>query len=163
MAALKWARQERPGLGVAATAVLKVLADHANDAATCWPSVAQIALEAGCCTRTVRYALRRLEAEKLIGTRRTGRGNRYLLALPSLAAQSGKSCSSELQEMPIRAAALAPKALKKPQEAIGAGAHAPETEPRQNAAAYKRVAHDLPAELDPDVMAEMRAWLQANQ
>jgi DNA-binding transcriptional ArsR family regulator len=80
MAALKWARDQR-GLGGPAAAVLRDLADRANSEAMCWPSVAKIAEATGYSRRTVQRALRRLEADKLIATRRTGSGSRYLLAL----------------------------------------------------------------------------------
>jgi len=109
MAALKWARQPRPTLGGPASAVLRDLADRANDKAACWPSVATIAKSTGYSRRTVQYALRKLETEKLLATRRTGRGNLYLLAVPGV-----QELHPPAQELRIRGARAAPKALRSP-------------------------------------------------
>jgi DNA-binding transcriptional ArsR family regulator len=109
MAALKWAREPRPQLGGPAAAVLRDLADRANDKAACWPSVATIAKATGYSKRTVQYALRRLEAENLIRTRYTGRGNLYLLAVPGV-----QELHPPVQELHPRGARPAPKALRSP-------------------------------------------------
>lgn len=50
--------------------VMIAIASHMNKAKnwTAWPSVPSIAAKVGCCVRTVRYALRRLEAINFIDT-----------------------------------------------------------------------------------------------
>ena len=50
--------------------VMIAIASHMNKAKnwTAWPSVPTIAAKVGCCVRTVRYALRRLEAINFIDT-----------------------------------------------------------------------------------------------
>jgi Helix-turn-helix domain len=48
--------------------VLVALADRANDAGICWPGMKRLALDAGCCERAARKAVRRLEAFRLIAT-----------------------------------------------------------------------------------------------
>jgi len=122
MAALKWARQPRPNLGGPAAAVLRVLADHANSKAACWPSVATIANESGYSRRTVQYALRKLEAENLLKTRQGGRSNVYLLLMPGVQ-ELHPSATQGAQELHPRGARAAhqgrkscTQSLKKPHE-----------------------------------------------
>lgn len=58
-------------IGPVAFAVFGVLAGHADEAGTCWPSLETIARMIGRNTRTIRSALRTLEADGLIeGSRR---------------------------------------------------------------------------------------------
>ena len=84
--ALSWAKRQRAG-GVAAKAVLLVLADYADEEGTCWPSQARIAAECELTDRSVRDQLTKLEAAGLI-TRSTKRrpdgtqdNSRFRLAL----------------------------------------------------------------------------------
>src|SRR5262245_27918433 len=80
--ALRWAREPRPGLGGSATAVLRDLADRANDTGVCWPSVSTIGADTSLSRRTVQRALRRLEAENLLRVHQiTGRSSRIVLAV----------------------------------------------------------------------------------
>jgi pyocin large subunit-like protein len=130
MEALKWARESR-AIGGPASAVLRDLADRASSAGVCWPSVATIATSTGYCERTVQNALRRLEREKLISSKRTGRGSRYTLAIADLRCIS---CTSEVQEMPIRGAGDAPKAKRSQKKPITLP---PLATARAAAAAYK--------------------------
>src|SRR5262245_9211631 len=83
MNALRWAREPRPGLGITATAVLRDLADRANDTGVCWPSLRTIIADTGACERSVRNALRRLEEEELLRVHHiAGRSSRYVLSIP---------------------------------------------------------------------------------
>jgi hypothetical protein len=62
--------------------VLIALANRANDAGECWPSLAGIALHAGTSERGAQKALRDLEQAGLIRTEQaTGRKSRYTLAI----------------------------------------------------------------------------------
>jgi hypothetical protein len=119
MSALKWARAPRPGLGGPASAVLRDLADRANESGVCWPSLATIAADTGYCERTVRYALRRLEQHGLLTVKQTGRGSRYTFPAAAL---TGKSCRSEGQELPLRGARDAPKASRSEKKPLRARA-----------------------------------------
>lgn len=153
MAALRWAREPRPGLGGPASAVLRDLADRASESGVCWPSLATIAASTGYCERTVRYALRRLERAGLIAVKLTGRSSRYTLAVDNL---TGSSCRSEGQQLPVRGAALAPKASRSRR----LSAHAREPEPRPAAAAYQPARDSPPEVLVDDVMLELaRGWI----
>jgi len=67
---------------MAAKAVLNALADHADESGRCWPSMARLALYAGCEEKTVRRALVRLVAFGLIEREaRAGRSDVYRLSL----------------------------------------------------------------------------------
>lgn len=63
--ALRWAFH-LPMRDATAKAVLIALADHANGAWTCWPSVARLCQFTALGERTVRRALRRLSASGAI-------------------------------------------------------------------------------------------------
>jgi len=77
VAALRWARRVPPSAGAAGAAVLRLLADRANENGVCWPGVARIARETNLSVSTVRRALRRLEALELVETTYTGRSSTY--------------------------------------------------------------------------------------
>jgi len=151
--ALKWAREPRPGLGGPATAVLRDLADRSNDSGVCWPSLTTIMADTGFSERTVRRALRRLEAEKLLQTKRIyGRSSRYMLQLPR----------SERPDTPVTVtgtpASVTPKALRSEREARGA--HALEDH-RANADAYRKQQDVLPdVTVDQDALLLARQWLE---
>lgn len=55
-----------PLRGLALKGVLNALADHADPAGRCWPSIDRLALYAGCDHKTVRKALKDLEARGVI-------------------------------------------------------------------------------------------------
>jgi hypothetical protein len=65
---------------MAAKSALNALADHADEQGKCWPSIARIALFAGCSEKTARRALQRLAEMDIIdrGTR-AGQSDVYLL------------------------------------------------------------------------------------
>jgi hypothetical protein len=66
----------------ASKAVMLVLADHANELGECWPSVGRLACRAGVSDRSVRSALRALEADRLIRTRHvTGHRSTYTVLI----------------------------------------------------------------------------------
>ena len=155
MAALKWAREPRPDLGGPASAVLRDLADRANDTGVCWPSLATIAADTGYCERTVRYALRRLEQHGLLAVKQTGRGSRYTFPAAAL---TGKSCRSEGQELPVRGAALAPKASRSQIKPL----RRPPLTARAAAAAYNGRG-DVGLQsvtVDADMLELAKRWLQ---
>lgn len=65
---------------VTAKAILHALADHADENGRCWPSVARMALYAGCDEKTARRALGRLVALGLIAREaRSGRSDVFTL------------------------------------------------------------------------------------
>ena len=88
--------------------VLIALADHANHDGASWPSIARLCLFTALSERTVRAALRRLEAAGILHTEQTnGRTNRYWLT--PAADTPGESYPPPRQEMPPTPAATAPK------------------------------------------------------
>lgn len=161
MAALKWAREPRPGLGATATAVLRDLADRASESGVCWPAVATIAAETNLSRRTVQRALRRLEQERLITVKQTGRGSRYTLAGASLLAQL---VTSEASESHLRGVTVTlqrrqsdAQSLKKPKE--------PRRKPpaRAAAAAYEEnIAAPTVTIVDEQMIQLARGWLEAH-
>jgi DNA-binding transcriptional MocR family regulator len=150
MSALKWARQQR--LGGPASAVLRDLADRANESGVCWPSIATIAADTGYDRRTIQRALRTLEHERLIESKRTGRGSRYTL---NLSHQRRHSDASDASESHIRGVTLTPKASRTQKNPT-------RTPPTAKAAAsaYKVGAvDDLPdVTVDQAVLAELKQW-----
>lgn len=82
--------------------VLIALADNANDDGECWPSIATISRKTGLCERSVRLALRHLEAEGWlqteIGAARAG-ANRYRIHTPAPHAP-GIKCPPALHAAP---------------------------------------------------------------
>src|SRR5262245_14009737 len=164
MHALKWAHQQR-NLGGPATAVLCDLADRATDTGVCWPAVATIAADTGYDRRTVQRALRRLEVEGLLMTRRTGRGTRYTLAV-SAASEASESHIRGVTLTPLRrhSDALTQKNPKEPNARARAKGKTRAPEPRQNAAAYTSPddAGPLPPvdrELGLEMLAKLRDQL----
>lgn len=88
--------------------VLIALADHANHDGASWPSIARLCLFTALSERTVRTALRRLEADGLLQTvTENGRTNRYKLTPATTA--PGDSCPPPRQLSPPTPAAPAPK------------------------------------------------------
>ena len=69
------------GLPPTARLVLLALADWADDAGRCWPSLPQIADKTGFTERTVRTAIAEVEGQWLTREIRHGRGTVYLLRL----------------------------------------------------------------------------------
>ena len=70
--------------------MLVALANRANEAGECWPSLAGIALNAGTTERGAQKALRELEQLRLIQTdRETGRTSRYRLAVGEKTSEPG--------------------------------------------------------------------------
>lgn len=62
--------------------VLVALADHADEAGLCWPSLARLRTYTRLSERAIRHAIRQLEAERLIATdKREGRISRYNLSI----------------------------------------------------------------------------------
>lgn len=87
--------------------VLLALADNANDAGVCWPSMATIARKCGLSERAARVAMRRLEAGGHVSsTDRTGTSRLYTV-------HPGTSCPparrAPRQDMPVTPAPAAPK------------------------------------------------------
>lgn len=155
MEALRWARMPRPGLGGPAAAVLRDLADRANETSVCWPSIATIAAETGLSERTVQRAVRKLESGRLIVTKRTGRGSCYTL---QLADQIGHSVLSEVSESPIRGVTLTPKASRSLKK------HSAPAAPTAKAAAGAYVTNhgEIPdvVELDDAMLELAYGWLR---
>lgn len=174
MGALRWARIPRPTLSGPAAAVLLCLADHANERGECWPAVSTVAAEMSMSMSTVRRALRELEREALLATRRTGRGNFYMLPAAVLVAgltdQSGHSDRSERSEGPIRAVrgtAKASRSERKPKRGartVPAGNGGTRAGERPAAAAYREPEPDDkpgPIEVDAGALELARGWLQS--
>jgi DNA-binding transcriptional MocR family regulator len=175
MAALKWAREPRPGLGGPATAVLRDLADHASESGSCWPAVATMAAETGLSRRTVQRALRRLEAAGLISVRPTGRGSLYVLALPRKAnpqvVSRCQSDASEASESHLRGVRVTPKALRSQKKPYArararskAGAKAPVNPRRAGAvpACPAPPARGPSVQVDEFLLRQAHAWLAAH-
>lgn len=69
--------------------VLLKLADNANDAGKCWPSIANVSEETGLCRRTVQSKIRALEKLKLLTSNRSVNRCDYALSMENLAMQRG--------------------------------------------------------------------------
>lgn len=85
VSAMKWAFDQK---GVTSTEklVLLALADHADDAGRCWPSVARMEEMTALSERSIRKAIQTLEEKGALSTDRgVGRGNssKYILKLDS--------------------------------------------------------------------------------
>ena len=103
IAALNWAFEL--GITGARKSVLLALANHANDAGECWPSLERIALHAGVTDRGAQKALRDLEHLGLITTRPVpGRNSRYVLALG--AATPERNSPTPERDSPLNGEAL---------------------------------------------------------
>lgn len=88
--------------------VLIALADHANHDGASWPSIARLCLFTALSERTVRTALRRLEADGLLQTVvEHGRTNRYKLTPATTA--PGDSCPPPRHLSPPTPAGAAPE------------------------------------------------------
>jgi hypothetical protein len=62
--------------------VILALADNANDAGECWPSMATLKLKTSLSERTIQRCLRELEAKSLVQVEaRYGRSNVYVLSV----------------------------------------------------------------------------------
>lgn len=82
---------------VTAKAILHALADHADEQGRCWPSVARMALYAGCEEKTARRALVRLTELGLITREaRTGRSDMFTLNIGA-----GKSIADHSQNREV--------------------------------------------------------------
>ncbi len=83
LAAITWAYAQRCGSPTVKAVLLK-LADAANDAGICWPSLRTIADQTELSLRSVRVALRQLEATGMIQTTRRRVGKNYTSSVYSL-------------------------------------------------------------------------------
>jgi DNA-binding transcriptional MocR family regulator len=157
MAALKWVRDVEPGLSGVATAVLRDLADRANESGVCWPSIRTIVADTKFCERAVRNALRQLEQQHLLSVHQiAGRSSRYVLNVTVQPRHEMPDTPAPDAAPPARGA---PKASISQREE-NRRARAPE-EPRPNADAYRKANPDLPdVVVDPDVLELARQWLQ---
>ncbi|NWO11758.1 hypothetical protein HLV40_15310 [Chromohalobacter salexigens] len=108
LAAMHWARQSLKTLPddvkTPSRLALMLLADYADESHVCWPSIAAMALEMGCSTRSVQRAIDALEVRGLLTVQKrqaaNGRqqSNRYRLAVgggcqsvtPTTSTQSGE-------------------------------------------------------------------------
>lgn len=95
--ALSWAYKQTTG-SAAAKAVLVKLADNANDAGVCWPSIERIATETELGRRTVNRKLKELEEAGFLSVRPRREGQRqatnvYQLHLNSQGARAAPSTS----------------------------------------------------------------------
>lgn len=108
MAALRWARGVR-GIDSSDKLVLFLLADQANDAGECWPSVAGIA-EDGCMgERTAQRALAALEVAGLIVRKGNGgRGMTRLYILQTERAEAVERVPSTTKRVPPKRAERVP-------------------------------------------------------
>lgn len=99
MAAIRWARTVR-NLDASDKLVLLLLADHADDAGLCWPSVAGLA-EDGCMgERTVQRALNSLVAAGLVA--REGNGGRGLTRRYTLSLDASGKVSPDAERVTNR-------------------------------------------------------------
>ncbi|MDQ0376612.1 helix-turn-helix domain-containing protein [Amycolatopsis thermophila] len=73
-----------PRARLAAKAVMKVFADHANESNMSWPHVDTIALEAGCGPSTVSAATAACVEANLLRKRKTATGNKYVINMALL-------------------------------------------------------------------------------
>jgi DNA-binding MarR family transcriptional regulator len=105
-AAIRWARSIR-GLSLGEKLVLIMLADHASETGTCFPSLQLLADDTGLAKPTVSVITRSLADQGLISIRRTGRSSEYSLnsefSQPELTVQesitqSSGSLNSEFSE-----------------------------------------------------------------
>jgi DNA-binding transcriptional MocR family regulator len=156
MAALKWVRDVEPGLSGVATAVLRDLADRANESGVCWPSIRTIVADTKFCERAVRNALRQLEQQHLLSVHQIpGRSSRYVLKVAVQPRHEMPDTPAPDAAPPARGA---PKASISQREAL---ARARETENRPNADAYRKADAGLPdVVVDPDVLKLAKDWLQ---
>jgi len=77
--------------------VLLKLADNANDAGKCWPSIAKISEETGLCRRTVQTKIRSLEDLKLLKSVRGVNRCDYTLSIKNLSEITQKEGVQEMQ------------------------------------------------------------------
>jgi hypothetical protein len=97
--ALRWAFN-LPVTG-ARKPVLLALADHANIAGMCWPSIGRLAVFAGVTDRAVRATLRDLEADGVVRTVHTqGRPSRYELIINSKTPEQHSAPTPERRSSP---------------------------------------------------------------
>lgn len=90
-----------PLRGLALKGVLNALADHADPAGKCWPSVDRLARYAGCDAKTARKALRDLEAMGAIRREaRLGKSDMFELVL-SWVPQEAASAAAPLPEVVV--------------------------------------------------------------
>lgn len=91
-------------LSIAAKAVLLALMSHANEAATCWPSLSTLSVETGLSKSSVQRGISALRERGFLSIRHTGRSNRYLLDLRLLSGHTDHSDRSLVttEEEPVK-------------------------------------------------------------
>lgn len=83
--------------------VLLALADYADDAGVCWPSIKTIAARTGLGERTVQEKLAALRQHHLLEIEeRKGHSTKYTLALPSLAAPNPREIRTPADSAPLQ-------------------------------------------------------------
>jgi hypothetical protein len=147
IAALNWAFEM--AITGARKSVLLALANHANDAGECWPSLERIARHAGVTDRGAQKALRELEHLALVTTRPVpGRNSRYLLALGTVPPErssplSGEALPNYIHPTPEQGSLPPPIVVPKPPNHVRPNLHEPSLQPTENHQTHPHARPDL--------------------